>query len=875
MSVRKEKTMANNYSTSVIRDTVLLDQVLADTISTQIAGKPQSNVLIAAREVTLPDSYTFELENTNLVILTDYYNPGSGGAIKLTGPEAGGTLTLFSKDFSGIRLVATGAAGRNGEDGSVGADGDDADCPVYPKKGIPGMNGGNGGDGGAGHDGFQGGNLNLFYVSGSAEASAAAVDVELTGGAGGDAGAGGVGGKGGAGCYGGKAGKSGQSGKEGKPGSKGMDGTYSARQVDSTDFWSQVSTQAPEWAAYRLRLAEYYFHAFTPAFTPNSGYLTRALDELNAVLALDPGNTEAALYKDHLLHNQNILGLRRDADILPVFDAYSGVVTGYLPLVDTLFQSANYLLGKTVDVGEVAERIQHDIDRQASEVEILKTDAKAAQVGASAATAETAASESRVEDLRAQVYAKQNEMDDKSTDIWGELVTFWTIGKAIYDLASAIVSGGASVVAFANDLVSLSASLGEKDAVAAIQDDGVRDTIKKSAGDLEDVVAWAQKGTQTVISISNMINDLGRASKDSQEYANLLVQLTEASQAQGIANLRAYQSQLAQAAAEARVASAQRDLETSRVTLRSVSVDRSYLDNVWRQLIKNSRQPLDVIIRNAFLAARAVEIYTLADLSNEIRYDYGYLHPDRDDDPPSVQLLGDYQLSRANLPGLVNYANRYVAYNSDPSQIHSVKNLKFSSKTDPGFIEAFKAKPDFTFRIALDDLPPNQFEATIENARISLKGVSAGTQSFTVILEHGGHCYYRRHNGSPTELFLSRRTATLQSPSAQAWMGPESPLPIGPQSASSSPLGSHAVSAIASSTVPIALSNQVLVTHDAVYSLGAGSALAAGSDRVSFWRRGVATDWHVYIDAYTLDSGQVDLSGLYEIEVSFGYMAFL
>src|SRR5207249_3926679 len=88
--------------------------------------------------------------------------------------------------------------------------------------------------------------------------------------------------------------------------------------------------------------------------------------------------------------------------------------------------------------------------------------------------------------------------------------------------------------------------------------------------------------------------------------------------------------------AEARIKLAQDDIKRAQDLLAALP-DKTF-EQAGRFLIAFAQNHLDVITRSAFLAARSLEIYTLDDLSDQIRYDYGYIHPDLDLDLPLADL---------------------------------------------------------------------------------------------------------------------------------------------------------------------------------------------------------------------------------------------
>jgi hypothetical protein len=148
-----------------------------------------------------------------------------------------------------------------------------------------------------------------------------------------------------------------------------------------------------------------------------------------------------------------------------------------------------------------------------------------------------------------------------------------------------------------------------------------------------------------------------------------------------VEQLHVGQAQLALRAAEARQALAESDLLLASQQLAGLKDEISDLRQVAVTLIRSAQGYMDTLIKYAFPAARALEIYTFADLSTEIRYDDGYIHPDREEDllvddaESLIQLLGEYTASWSRFVGVVNYRNRYEQYFLGANLVHDIKFL--------------------------------------------------------------------------------------------------------------------------------------------------------------------------------------------------------
>jgi hypothetical protein len=231
---------------------------------------------------------------------------------------------------------------------------------------------------------------------------------------------------------------------------------------------------------------------------------------------------------------------------------------------------------------------------------------------------------------------------------------------------------------------------------------------------------------------------------------------------------------------------------------------------------------MDVLIKYAFFAARALEIYTFADMSNEIRYDYGYIHPDREEELPLPQLIDEYVASWSRLVSVVTYRDRYEQYFIGPSLVHDIHYLVVE---DAQRLADFRASRDLYFNVALSDLPASRFEAKVEAVYLALVGATASAPAITVIVEHSGDYQVRKRDSTTAELVLRPRSSVV--------LAAESNLQYGGGASGTSPSG------------------------------------------FSAWGRGIAAVWHLYIEDAERLRDQVDLTNLTKIQIGIGYQAFL
>ena len=160
-------------------------------------------------------------------------------------------------------------------------------------------------------------------------------------------------------------------------------------------------------------------------------------------------------------------------------------------------------------------------------------------------------------------------------------------------------------------------------------------------------------------------------------------------------------------AAAAHLAQAVQDLELARTQLGGLTGDIQFLEQVALTLIRSAQRYMDVLIKYAFFAARA-EIYTLTDMSDEIRTDYGYIHPDIEQDYqdgilPLAQLIGEYTTSWSRFVDIINYRNAFDSYFGSSDKVN---DKVFLAIADPAVLAQFRATQNLLLTVDLPGCRP-------------------------------------------------------------------------------------------------------------------------------------------------------------------------
>jgi hypothetical protein len=254
----------------------------------------------------------------------------------------------------------------------------------------------------------------------------------------------------------------------------------------------------------------------------------------------------------------------------------------------------------------------------------------------------------------------QAELNAEMQMTWGVVLTLGIVTAAVVGIGvgggtllaalPALIDAGGTVGGSAATLASVSTS-----AAALAQ-------LKSVAGGLKNVI----DGVKTVYDIGKLDYDLLNAQADPAILA-LARQLKEDEIAQLAANLHVAQAQYAVNAAEAKLQQAQNDLQRAQAQLAGLNNTIVVLEGAAQTLISNAQAAMDTLTKYAFYAARALEIYALADLRSQVRYDYGYIHPDQEQDLVvsdiayglgADQLVQAYSASWSQFVNVVQYRDQ-------------------------------------------------------------------------------------------------------------------------------------------------------------------------------------------------------------------------
>jgi hypothetical protein len=844
------------------RDKIVLNTDFINFVAAKAKALPKgSTLLIAARDCKHDPGTALRVPGYNLILLADQYD-AAGGAIDASGLSApgagakgvagksgtgdqagepggqgqagsagnsGGNITVFAKRLSNAHLVSNGG---NGGQGGAGGNGGPPHAYQDPDRGgtvwsAPGP----GGNGGVGGNGGNGGRIVVVCVD--RPATTPSVQLEANGGEGASGGAGGPGAMDHQGRF------QAPSGAAGAPGVAGQAGQSSISQMIEDEYWAclryAVSSDAAEWATYRLSVGEYCFRAYRAA-SPYDTYYGLALDEFEAALALNPDFVQARTDRDHLLGNRNILGIARDVDIFPDFERYDSFATSSAQLVEAILQFANNDLATGILANNTVQSLQREIDHLKSSKKILSDEEKAAALGKKAADQEQSYAEQQVKQIVAQIQAKKLELDQAYIDFMN--VAVGTVG-AVASVVAAIPTGGGSLLAITPAVVSLYSDLEASGVLTEIKgalhlggDEAEQAWAKleKDAGSLKNIIEQNFAAGKNLLNLVKTLDDISQAKVAKKEYQELLAKSVEAVHAQLLAHQRASQAEILHQIAVAKQVQRDTDEQAATAQLNSINAGIKVFNEAAKTIIRISHSYFDMVARFAFYAARALEIYALDDQSSEIHYDYGYVHPDMDQDYIEGRLMQEkyaaaYQATWSSVPDLIHYRQRYLDYFAS-SNTDFTRDIYVRSITDPAVLADFKQRRALSVSIDLADLQPGRAEAKAEVVAVALIGATSQSAIITCRVEHGGTGQQKKRDGNIVIQYLRPHSTIVHC------------------------------------------KLQPLAANDLIPDPRTDPLTAPRS--IAFWGRAVATTWRL-----TVEEPTVDLSTVSAIQVGIGYVAFL
>jgi hypothetical protein len=713
------------------RDALNIDRNLISSLQ----ARQGDTLVLAARQVTLSTL----VPEFDYVIAADQLllTPQAGTNLTGVAGNPSPSVTILARSINGVLTVtAAGMVGDNGANGANGESGiEPGDRPGRPFI-LPGGNGEDGENGGRGGDG---GKILIRYSAGPQPSGTA------------PGGAGGTGGKGGRGGLGRPRGKNGRNGKRGAPGKA---GTVDIAEVGTDEIWKPLDTlSAQQWSAYRTEVAGFFFRKF------DFGSQLTALEEVRNALILNSGNTEASVIHDRIANRQIPSGLARDLDIAPDFRGLSINLTAEIAVVQGAFQ--HYVL--VVSLQTIAESIRDSLKLMVTQLSNRRVEAEA----------DVAIAEQEVRIVQAEIANIQAQIDDISQQIEAIRESQFSIGgmiSTVGSIASVFIgmgTGVGAIISVAGGLAALRRQTEDTDLVEFLKfmkekpDPNSRrsedfEEIKKLGGGFTDLMT----GTKAFISFGKVVADLENAmSLPGQDaIGKLLKQQILLVRQKMVGGLRATQARSRVAAAQLRINNLDNEILQVQERLNHWNADATSLAAATDLLIRSARDIVDSVMEDVFLAQRAKEIYQLDPITN-LRFDFGFLHPDVDRSlTPAVRATSSLTSLSAMVIQILSFDQIFRQLNTAQIGFDVIHPQISVAITDPQKLRDFASGDTLDFSIDLADAPDKMFELKVNAMTLEMVGASS-TRSANIIVTHSGTWRMkRRTDGTITDLNLLPRS---------------------------------------------------------------------------------------------------------------------
>jgi hypothetical protein len=245
----------------------------------------------------------------------------------------------------------------------------------------------------------------------------------------------------------------------------------------------------------------------------------------------------------------------------------------------------------------------------------------------------------------------------------------------------------------------------------------------------------------------------GAGTKAEQSPAQLMKELVNLQKQQLVAKLRQAQARDRVSAAQRQVQNLTNKVQTAQGFLSSWAETEVFLTQAVDFFIAAARHLVDIVAEDVFIARRALEIYQL-DRADDLRFDYGYLHPDQDHSlTPLARVTQSQNSVSALAPSILTWNDLFNRLNVAQAAGFQVVHPAISfSITDPALL-AKLSMGGLQFSIDSSAMLPSVFELKVNSMQLTLEGASASKLAI-IWIEHSGHWRMASRKGGQVEFSL-------------------------------------------------------------------------------------------------------------------------
>jgi hypothetical protein len=585
----------------------------------------------------------------------------------------------------------------------------------------------------------------------------------------------------------------------------------------------------------------YFYRQYKPTVAVRDNNLRLASTEFEAVLHLQPGQSDALRYGKQIELGQNFLGLAANLDLDPRFDEYLTRYASFATFISVFYsQGINLLIaGEAERIAELQKSL--DIGRISTETNYATADRDAALSGVDAADETVKDVDGRLTQINARIKEALAKVPDSSISIGTVLTTVGIVAAAVGSVIAAVPTAGASLYALVPSLSGLAVQFsqigGRLFEATDVEKTALKDKYEKVGKNFEAV----GKGVTSVVNLVQAMQKLtdGRTPGNA-EVVDLMRQGVQLAHELLVAKLRKEQADLTVIARQIQVGGSTEAAKLATAQLAQLVNGERIFVAAGRSAIRATQRKIDTILEVSFRAQRSIEIYTFRDRPGIISFDTGFIHPDIeasfDDGELAISdLVRKYSESFLPLLDPLDLQNDFDHYFTSDAKFELVPGVYLASIRDAASLAAFRTSQTGTRSASLlvdvPELPANQLEMKIERVSVALVGASSTGPALNCTVQHGGIYLLRGRDASAVTQQLSPHI-TQANPQFVSFQSSRPPP-----------------------------------------STGAQGEARARTDHL--WGRGVGGQWLVTVDDKDLQANGVDLTGLTEIQLWIETQAFV
>jgi hypothetical protein len=594
--------------------------------------------------------------------------------------------------------------------------------------------------------------------------------------------------KGGAGGAGGPGGSPGSTfltegsrpnaGATGANGQAGADGVLSAQQVDEAAYWNRLRAALPAdareaWARYRFQLGRYYYRSFVPRHPDRGGNLALAYAEFLAVVQLgSPALAAAAAEQAGWIEaGLNGLGLPRNMAIKPDFDDFEQTYVQNAPLLAPLFQTVETLIQNAVALKGIDNQLATAAAAVTNSQAALAFDVQAAQDELSRAQLDSNQLDRQLNDIQAEVGKANAELTAAkfALEAAGPESAAVAIFGLIFTLIPTVAAakGVVGILVKTNNDPSLRLLLGTDDRTTPLG--GLAFAINEVG------LFWGLGKTQADIASATISSSQAKIRDLMSRLVTVVFQRKRQQLETSAADRRLD-------AAQAKATAGHRDLAALQQAVGANVQDLRQIAGILDELLTAIGRLGELVVRNVFLAARALDILLFSNatvttppppgapavpdqtpLADRLALDFGLVHPDVVADAllelrrggvgadraahatAALTLAGQLAANWQQAPGWIAFKD---AANSLLQRLTT--STAWLARSDTQTISSLRQTGRAGFLVGLADLPAAACELRIKRVSVVLVGatVSGSVPSVVGKLTHGGYAQVRRRDGA-------------------------------------------------------------------------------------------------------------------------------